>query len=59
MNANNTGFHAARWNEALISELSEEGARGIVPPAVDAEIAAAVGDVAASLPKGARRAAPR
>ncbi len=58
MSANNTGFHAARWNEALISELSEEGARGIVPPAVDAEIAAAVGDVAASLPQGARRAAP-
>ena len=58
MSTNKTGFQAARWNEALISELSEEGARGIVPPAVDAEIAAAVGDVAASLPPGARRAAP-
>ena len=58
MSVKQTGFHAARWNEALISELSEDGARGIVPPAVDAEIAAAVGDVAASLPPGARRAAP-
>ena len=58
MSANGSGFHAARWNEALINELSETGARGIVPPAVDAEIVAAVGDVAASLPEGARRAAP-
>ncbi|HIM44945.1 MAG TPA: aminotransferase class V-fold PLP-dependent enzyme [Alphaproteobacteria bacterium] len=58
MSANGSGFHAARWNEALINELSEAGARGIVPPAVDAEIVAAVGDVAASLPEGARRAAP-
>ena len=58
MSANGSGFHAARWNEALINDLSETGARGIVPPAVDAEIAAAVGDVAAKLPEGARRASP-
>ena len=54
MSATGSGFHAARWNEALINELSEAGARGIVPPAVDAEIAATVGDVAAKLPAGAR-----
>ena len=57
MSAAQDGFRAARWNEELIMELSEKGARGIMPPAIDAEIAAAVGDVAATLPKGARRAA--
>ncbi len=48
-------FHAARWNEPLIMELSEIGARGIKPPAVDDEISNIVGDVVGNLPKGARR----
>ena len=51
-------FHAARWNEPLIDELGESGGRGLLPPAVDAEIASAVGDVAARLPEGAQRKAP-
>jgi len=51
-------FHAARWNEPLLMELSEPGARGIVPPAADPAIARAAGDVLARLPAGARRAAP-
>ena len=55
MSGKQSDFQAARWNEELIMELSETGARGIVPPAMDADIAAAVGDVVAALPAGARR----
>ncbi len=58
MSATNGGFRAARWNEPLLNTLSEPGARGIVPPAIDREIADAVGDVAAALPDSVRRAAP-
>ena len=53
-----SGFHAARWNEPLIDELGGPGERGLLPPAVDGEIADAVGDVVAALPEGVRRAAP-
>jgi len=56
MSGRGSEFRAARWNEPLITELSETGARGIVPPAVDSEVADAVGDVAAKLPAGVRRA---
>ncbi len=56
MTGQRSEFRAARWNEPLITELSEAGARGIVPPAVDADIVAAVGDVATKVPTGARRA---
>ncbi|MBT6442408.1 MAG: aminomethyl-transferring glycine dehydrogenase subunit GcvPB [Alphaproteobacteria bacterium] len=48
-------WHAAKWNEPLIMELSEADERGIVPPAADAAIAAAVGDVLADLPDSIRR----
>ncbi len=51
-----TDFHAARWNEPLIQELSEPGARGLIPPATDPEIAGL--DVASRLPAGVRRATP-
>ena len=50
-----SGFHAARWNEPLIDELGDGGERGLMPPTVDAEIADAVGDVAAALPDDMRR----
>ncbi|MSP82292.1 MAG: aminomethyl-transferring glycine dehydrogenase subunit GcvPB [Alphaproteobacteria bacterium] len=53
-----TAFHAARWNEPLIQELSEAGARGIIPPATDPAIMQAAGDVLSRLPKALRRAAP-
>ena len=52
------GFHAARWDEPLIDEIGGESGRGLLPPALDAAIADAVGDVAAALPQGVRRAAP-
>ncbi len=58
MSQANENFHAARWNEPLVMALDEEGQRGIVPPALDAEIAAAVGDVAARLPEAMRRQRP-
>ena len=51
-------FHQASWDEPIIFELSVPGARGIIPPAVEPGIRARVGDPAARLPAGARRAAP-
>ena len=51
-------FHEARWDEPMIYELSTPGTRGILIPEVEDEIVAAVGDVAASLPKNVRRKAP-
>jgi glycine dehydrogenase subunit 2 len=51
-------FHAARWNEPLVTELDEVGARGLMPPAVDDGIAEAAGDVLADLPGNLRRTTP-
>ena len=39
-------YHQARWDEPMIFELSTPGARGMYPPAPEAEIVEAVGDVA-------------
>ncbi len=39
-------FHQARWDEPMIYELSTPGVRGILPPEVEDEISASVGDVA-------------
>ena len=51
-------FHQARWDEPIIFELSVPGARGILPPAVEPGIRAVVGEPAAALPAGVRRAEP-
>ena len=48
-------YHQARWDEPMIFELSTPGVRGIIPPAPEAEIVAAVGDVAGGLPESIRR----
>ena len=48
-------FHQARWDEPVIFELSQPGQRGVLPPEVEPELAAQVGDVAAALPVGIRR----
>ena len=53
-----SGFHAAHWDEPLIDEIPGDGGRGLLPPKVDDAIADAVGDVAAALPEGVRRATP-
>jgi glycine dehydrogenase subunit 2 len=51
-------FHQASWDEPVIFELSTPGARGVLPPPVEPEIREAVGDPAADLPAGVRRATP-
>ncbi len=51
-------FHQARWDEPIIFELSQPGARGILPPPVEAGIREAVGDPAARLPASIRRSRP-
>jgi len=51
-------FHQASWDEPVIFELSQPGARGVLVPQVEADIIQEVGDVAAGLPKGLRRKTP-
>ena len=51
-------FHQARWDEALIYELSRPGQRGLLVPAVEEGVQAAVGDVLDSLPPTMRRQKP-
>jgi glycine dehydrogenase subunit 2 len=43
-------FHQAYWDEPVIFELSQPGARGMLVPQVEASIVEQVGDVMASLP---------
>ncbi len=49
-------YHAARWQEPIINELGTPGERGVIPPAVEPEIQAAVGDALAAIPANMRRA---
>ena len=51
-------FHQASWDEPVIFELSSPGARGVLVPEVELGIRARVGDPAAALPAGVRRATP-
>jgi glycine dehydrogenase subunit 2 len=51
-------FHAARWNEPLITDLGSPGERGVLLPEPDAEIAKAVPNPLASVPAPLRRAEP-
>jgi glycine dehydrogenase subunit 2 len=51
-------FHQARWDEPIIFELSREGQRGVLIPAVEEGIREEVGDVMAGLPDGVRRERP-
>src|SRR3989337_883783 len=51
-------FHQARWDEPVIFELSTPGARGILIPEVEDDLAAAAGDVLAPIPQGLRRKTP-
>jgi glycine dehydrogenase subunit 2 len=53
-------FHQARWDEPVIFELSNPGARGILIPEVGEVVAESAGDVLAGIPEPLRRsAAPR
>jgi glycine dehydrogenase subunit 2 len=51
-------FHQARWDEAIIFELSQPGQRGVLVPEVEQEIRREVGDVLESLPEDLRRKSP-
>lgn len=51
-------FHQASWNEPIVLELTSEGERGMIPPEVEPELAAAVGDGVSSIPERLRRSSP-
>ncbi len=51
-------FHQASWDEPVIFELSQPGARGVLVPQVEKGIAQEVGDVVGSLPESLRRKTP-
>jgi glycine dehydrogenase subunit 2 len=51
-------FHQARWDEPVIFELSTPGARGMLVPEVEPDLAQAAGDVEAMMPEPLRRSAP-
>ena len=51
-------FHQASWNEPIILELSSEGERGLIPPEVEQEVVAAVGDGVSAVPAELRRSTP-
>ena len=51
-------FHQARWNEEIIFELDVPGERGVLVPAAEEEIQAAVGDGISRIPGSLRRKKP-
>ncbi len=51
-------FHQARWDEPVIFELASPGGRGILVPEVEESLAAAAGDIVASIPPALRRKTP-
>jgi glycine dehydrogenase subunit 2 len=48
-------FHAARWQEPVIMDLGSPGERGVLPPELEADIKAKVGDIAKQVPAGMLR----
>jgi len=51
-------FHQAKWDEPVIFELSSPGARGVLVPEVEPEVAEVAGDVVSSLAPGVARSSP-
>ncbi len=51
-------YHAARWDEPLITELGQPGRRGVLIAAPEQAVAAQAGDAAALIPERARRSRP-
>jgi glycine dehydrogenase subunit 2 len=51
-------YHAARWNEPIIYELSKKGERGIIPPLLDKEIAEKTDQGSSYVPESVRRKDP-
>ncbi|HUV34313.1 MAG TPA: hypothetical protein VMW22_05250, partial [Candidatus Desulfaltia sp.] len=48
-------YHAARWNEPIVHELSSPGERGFIPPRAEDKIKAKVGDASKLVPVSMRR----
>lgn len=48
-------FHQAKWDEAIIFELSKKGERGVLVPKAEEEIVAEVGDGVSKIPENMRR----
>ncbi|MFH2109699.1 MAG: aminomethyl-transferring glycine dehydrogenase subunit GcvPB [Candidatus Bathyarchaeota archaeon] len=48
-------YHAARWNEPIVHELSSPGERGFIPPRAENKIKAKVGDASKLVPASMRR----
>jgi len=48
-------YHAARWNEPIIHELSNPGERGFIPPKAEERIRAKVGEASRLVPASMRR----
>ncbi len=48
-------FHAAKWDEPIIFELSEPGQRGILYPKVDEELKDEFGEIENLIPDGMKR----
>jgi len=51
-------YHAPRWSEPIVHELSTEGERGFIPPSAEPEIKARVGPAEALVPEVMRRRSP-
>src|SRR4051794_31123290 len=51
-------YHAPVWDEPVIMEMGHPGRRGLVFPQAEPEVREAVGDAAALVPAGMRRAKP-
>jgi len=51
-------FHQASWDEPVIFELSQPGARGVLIPPVEPAILQEVGNVTATIPESLRRTTP-
>jgi glycine dehydrogenase subunit 2 len=58
MKPQGSGYHAARWNEPLITEMGGDGQRGILPPEVEDEITSTTADVLDAIPAHMRRQTP-
>jgi len=51
-------YHAVRWKEPIIFQLSREGRRGYSVPPTEQEVKTVVGDIESCIPDGMRRKSP-
>ena len=48
-------YHAPRWNEPIIHELSSPGERGFIPPRAEEKIKKKIGSADSLIPESMRR----